>query len=134
MWVFSETGFVSAVVDPKDSNVMVVRSRDKKSIQPLADFAGTEIIELPNRDYEYRVFVERETFSDWVLRSISTMEYGNYKSRMYTTRGDEFTHSLSDVWSVMLNVSDKRKKAYKEPKGRRNKSYFPEDWYDAEHI
>lgn len=134
MWVFSETGFVSAVVDPKDSNVMVVRSRDKKSIQPLADFAGTEIIELPNRDYEYRVFVERETFSDWVLRSISTMEYGNYKSRMYTTRGDEFTHSLSDVWSVMLNVSDKRKKTNKEPKGRRNQSYFPEDWYGVEHI
>lgn len=134
MWVFSETGFVSAVVDPKDSNVMVVRSRDKKSIQPLADFAGTEIIELPNRDYEYRVFVERETFSDWVLRSISTMEYGNYKSRMYTTRGDEFTHSLSDVWSVMLNVSDKRKKTNKQPKGRRNQSYFPEDWYGVEHI
>jgi hypothetical protein len=134
MWVFSETGFVSAVVDPKDSNVMVVRSRDKKSIQPLADFAGTEIIELPNRDYEYRVFVERGTFSDWVLRSISTMEYGNYKSRMYTTRGDEFTHSLSDVWSVMLNVSDKRKKANKQPKGRRNQSYFPEDWYGVEHI
>jgi hypothetical protein len=134
MWVFSETGFVSAVVDPKDSNVMVVRSRDKKSIQPLADFAGTEIIELPNRDYEYRVFVERGTFSDWVLRSISTMEYGNYKSRMYTTRGDEFTHSLSDVWSVMLNVSDKRKKINKQPKGRRNQSYFPEDWYGVEHI
>lgn len=62
------------------------------------------------------------------------MEYGNYKSRMYTTRGDEFTHSLSDVWSVMLNVSDKRKKANKQPKGRRNQSYFPEDWYGVEHI
>lgn len=133
MWVFSETGFVSAVVDPKDSNVMVVRSRDKKSLQPLADFAGTEIIELPNRDYEYRVFVERETFSNWVLRSISTMEYGNYKSRMYTTRGDDFTHSLSDVWSVMLNVSDKRKKAFKEPKGRHARSSIPKDWYGVGH-
>lgn len=129
MWLFTETGFVSAVVENpnKSKTRMSVRSRDKKSLEPLAKMAKTEIVELPNRDYEYRVYVEKNVLTEWVSESISQMEYGNYKSRMYSTRGADFTHSLSDVWSVMLGVSDKRAKSAKT-------SGYNEYWYDEEHI
>lgn len=129
MWLFTETGFLSAVVENpnQDKNRLAVRARDKKSLEALAEFADADIVELPNRDYEYRVYVDKKTLIDWTSRSISEMGYGNYKSRMYQTRGADFAHSLSDVWSAMLSVSDKRPKASKY-------GAYDEFWYEEEHI
>jgi hypothetical protein len=136
MWVFTETGFVSAVVENpnKSKTRLSVRSRDKKSLEPLAKMAKTQIIELPNRDYEYRVYVEKNVFNNWVSGSISKMEYGNYKTRMYSTRGGEFTHSLSNVWSAMLNVSDKRVKVTNKGIGSYKDWQLDADLYDEDHI
>lgn len=106
MWLFSETGFVSAVVDLQDKNKMIVRGRDKKSLEPLAKLAGVKILDTPQRDYPHRVFVSKKKFTEWVVENISTMQYNNYKSRMYQTRGADFTHALSEVWSVMHQVEE----------------------------
>lgn len=106
MWLFSETGFVSAVVDLQDKNKMIVRGRDKKSLEPLAKLAGVKILDTPQRDYPHRVFVSKKKFTEWVVENISTMQYNNYKSRMYQTRGSDFTHALSEVWSVMHQVEE----------------------------
>lgn len=106
MWLFSETGFVSAVVDLQDKNKMIVRGRDKKSLEPLAKLARVKILDTPQRDYPHRVFVSKKKFTEWVVENISTMQYNNYKSRMYQTRGADFTHSLSEVWSVMHQVEE----------------------------
>lgn len=106
MWLFSETGFMSAVVDLQDKNKMIVRGRDKKSLEALAKFAGVKILSTPERDYPHRVFVSKKKYADWVLKTIEEMQYNNYKSRMYQTRGADFTHSLSEVWSVMHQVSE----------------------------
>jgi hypothetical protein len=129
MWLFTETGFLSAVVEnPNQSKTrLAVRARDKVSLQALAEFAGADIVEIPNRDYEYRVYVEKETLIDWTSRSISEMGYGNYKSRMYQTRGADFAHTLSDVWSAMLSVSDKRPK-------KTQYAGYDDNWYDERHI
>lgn len=106
MWLFSETGFVSAVVDTQNKNKMIVRGRDRKSLEPLAKLARVKILDTPQRDYPHRVFVSKKKFTEWVVRNISSMEYNNYKSRMYQTRGADFTHSLSQVWSVMHQVEE----------------------------
>ena len=106
MWLFSETGFMSAVVDLKDKNKMIVRGRDKKSLEALAKFARVKILDTPERDYPHRVFVSKKKYAEWVMNTIEEMEYNNYKSRMYQTRGAEFTHSLSEVWSVMHQVEE----------------------------
>lgn len=106
MWLFSETGFVSAVVDLQDKNKMIVRGRDKKSLEPLAKLARVKILDTPQRDYPHRVFVSKKKFTEWVVENISSMQYNNYKSRMYQTRGADFTHSLSEVWSVMHQVEE----------------------------
>jgi hypothetical protein len=106
MWLFSETGFVSAVVDLQDKNKMIVRGRDRKSLDPLAKLARVKILDTPERDYPHRVFVSKKKFAEWVMGNIETMQYNNYKSRMYQTRGADFTHALSEVWSVMHQVEE----------------------------
>ena len=41
-----------------------------------------------------------------VLKNSLQMEYTNFKSQVYATRGSDFTHALSSVWSTMHEVED----------------------------
>lgn len=108
MWVFTEHGFVSAVVDLKDQDLMIVRARDSKSLDSLSEMADTRILTTPERDYPFRVFVSRMDFTAWMVECVSEMTYNNYKSRMSVTRGREYTNALHDVWEVMHKVSPRR--------------------------
>ena len=51
MWIFTETGFISAVRKTENPDVITVRSRDRDSLQPLASAAGVEIARSPYGDY-----------------------------------------------------------------------------------
>ena len=44
MWIFTETGFVSAVRHFKEKDKLVVRARDQKSLEGLANSVGLGII------------------------------------------------------------------------------------------
>ena len=103
MWLFTDTGFVSAVSDGSD---LMVRSRDRESLEPLAAVAKVEIKKTPKNDYPYRVFVKHEVFAEWVAMMVRNIQYGNFKSEVAVTRGYEFTHPLMKVWSVMHEVED----------------------------
>jgi hypothetical protein len=135
MWLFTETGFVSVVQDPQDKNKMVVRSRDKVSLEPLVASYATKVIELKNRDYPYRVFLTRQQFVDWLVELGETLEYTNYKTRAGQTRGHDFTRPLHDVWSTMLQLEDLGKPP-KSQKFNNKESPAPyrwtqQDWADA---
>lgn len=106
MWLFTETGFVSVVQDRQDSNKMVVRARDKESLQPLMDAYGVKLVNLKNRDYPHRVFLTRKQFVDWLVESGETLDYDNYKNRVSKTRGYDFASPLHDVWATMLRLED----------------------------
>lgn len=108
MWIFTETGFVSAVVDLKDQDLMIVRARDSKSLDSLSEMADVRILTTPERDYPFRVFVSRMDFTTWMVECISEMTYNNYKSRMSVTRGREYVGALHDVWEVMHRVSPRK--------------------------
>ena len=104
MWVFTETGFVSAVMHRDDENVIVVRARETESLDGIAALADSKIVSTPNRDYPWRVHVSRATFQQWLASSADDLRYTNYKNRIHETRGDEFYSALSKVWSVMHDV------------------------------
>lgn len=106
MWVFTDTGFVSAVRKGPLPNQLSVRSRDRLSLEPLAKAAGAEIIKSPNGDYPYRVFVDDEVFAKWAFDQVKSIRYSNYKSQVANTRGYEYAHELSRVWGVMLATED----------------------------
>jgi hypothetical protein len=63
MWLFTNTGFVSAVSNGKS---LMVRARDGESREPIAESAKTEILATPQNDYPYRVIVTHEFFARWV--------------------------------------------------------------------
>jgi muramidase (phage lysozyme) len=103
MWLFTNTGFVSAVSNGQD---LMVRARDKESLEPLAEAAKTEIMSTPKNDYPYRVIVTHEIFSKWAAHMASGITYKNFKSEVSATRGYDFAHPLMKVWSAMHQVED----------------------------
>lgn len=106
MWLFTETGFVSAVRKTDRPDVYTVRSRDRRSLEPLAALARVEIVVSPLGDYPYRVFVESAIFTEWVADQASQIEYHNFKSRVSLTRGLDYTNALHEVWVAMLKTED----------------------------
>jgi hypothetical protein len=85
----------------------MVRSRDRESLEPLAESAKTEIISTPSNDYPYRTIVSHEIFSRWVSHMASNISYMNFKSEVAATRGYDYAHPLMKVWSAMHEVEDK---------------------------
>ena len=103
MWLFTNTGFVSAVSNGKD---LMVRARDRRSLEPISESARAEIVSTPQNDYPYRVTVSHEFFSKWVAHMASGVTYKNFKSEVADTRGPKYAHSLMQVWSAMHEVED----------------------------
>ena len=103
MWLFTTTGFISAV---KKNGRLEVRARDAESLESLAQFDDLTIQCTPLADYPYRVFTTNEVFAKWVNREITALDYPNFKSEIAHTRGYEFAHPLNKVWSVMHDVED----------------------------
>ena len=106
MWVFTETGFVSAVQSSKNSETLSVRARDKVSLVSIAEATGQPILRSPEGDYPYRVFVERVAYAQWMFEQAMNLDYRNYKNRVFDSRGYEYAHELGRVWSVMLDTED----------------------------
>ena len=103
MWIFTNTGFISAVSDGKD---LVIRSRDRLSLEPLAIFAKATIKKTPSSDYPYRLTLSHQGFADWLSMMALGIDYRNFKSEVTETRGADFAHPLMDIWSVMHGVED----------------------------
>ena len=108
MWVFTETGFVSAVQNRNNPEYLVVRARDKQSLQTLADLCDVEIKFMVGSDYPYRVFVSKEDFKSWMNDNVDFLGYDNFKNQVAITRGKEYAYALGSVWSVMHDVEDEQ--------------------------
>ena len=106
MWIFTDTGFVSAVRKPEHPDLITVRARDRKSLESLAAKANVEIKRSPFGDYPCRVFVSEQSFNEWLIDRTGELNYENFKSRVAETRGLEFASALHDVWVAMLSVED----------------------------
>jgi hypothetical protein len=106
MWIFTDTGFISAVRKPERPDSLTVRARDRKSLEALATLAGAEIKRSPHGDYPYRVFVADSLFNQWLLERTAELDYSNFKNQVAKTRGSKFVHLLHDVWAAMLGAED----------------------------
>jgi len=106
MWIFTETGFVSAVRKNDNPDVITVRSRDRESLESLVSKAGVDIAKSPYGDYPYRAFVKPEVFAAWVSEVAESLNYNNFKSHVAHTRGYDDAHEIGRVWSVMVDTED----------------------------
>jgi UDP-3-O-acyl-N-acetylglucosamine deacetylase len=105
MWVFTTSGFVSAVF--KDG-ALQVRARDRKSLASLSKETGAEIITTPLADYPYRLAITTDQFANWAERQAKSVDYKNFKSEVADTRGYGFAKALNKVWSAMHEVEDEK--------------------------
>ena len=104
MWLFTDNGFVSAIRYDNNKNEITVRARDKQSLEELVELTNAEVIKRTDTDYPYRVIISDADWSSWVASKALTIDYPNFKNRVYKTRGQKFAHLLSDVWGVMLGA------------------------------
>ena len=105
MWLFTNTGFVSAVSNGED---LMVRARDKESLMPLVEITKQEIKHTPQNDYPYRLVISHSIFAKWVAHMANGINYKNFKSEVAATRGYDFAHPLMKVWSAMHEVEDQK--------------------------
>ena len=105
MWVFTTTGFVSAVY--KDG-ALQVRARDRRSLNELSKDSGASIVATPLADYPYRIAITNEQFSKWLQAQVLGINYKNFKSEVADSRGYGFAKPLNQVWSVMHDVEDEK--------------------------
>jgi hypothetical protein len=101
MWIFTSTGFVSAVVHRDDPDRIVVRGRDLASLEPLIARTGAEVDPWRGSDYAHRIVVPRTEFTAWVAEQADAIDYTNFKSSAHRRRGGAFADVLHEVWSVM---------------------------------
>jgi hypothetical protein len=105
MWIFTTSGFVSAVRGPNDRTI-IVRSRDRTSLLPISKRVNVEIKKTPSADYPYRIAVGHEQFVAWIMNEANDISYYNFKNEVALVRGKVFAKSLSKVWSTMHEVED----------------------------
>ena len=105
MWIFTETGFVSAVRHHSEKDKLVVRARDQKSLESLSNSVGLDVFETPSNDYPYRVFVDDAVFATCLYKQTMAVDYPNFKDRVHDTRGHDFADTLLSVWSTMSLVT-----------------------------
>jgi hypothetical protein len=103
MWIFTTTGFVSAVY--KDG-ALQVRTRDRRSLKPLAKQTDAGIVATPLADYPYRIAITNEEFAKWISAQALAIDYKNFKSEVADTLGYSFAKPLNQVWSAMHDVED----------------------------
>ena len=114
MWIFTTSGFISAVRNPNDRTI-IVRARDKTSLKNLASTFDLVIQHTPEADYPYRLYLGHDQFAEWVDMQVKTIDYNNFKSAVALTRGKGFASALCKVWSTMHAVEDSyaRERNYK---------------------
>jgi hypothetical protein len=78
MWFCFNDGFVSAVQDVKNKNLLVVRARRREHLENI--FPDTKILVNAGTDYKYRVYIEKQKFALIVKERILDINYDNFKN------------------------------------------------------
>lgn len=106
MWIFTIEGFVSVVREPYDHTEVLVRARDKKSLEMLEFVSGRKAWATPSADYPYRIKVTNWNLDRFLELATEDISYDNFKNAVGANRGKTYEKALSKVWSVMHDVED----------------------------
>ena len=118
MWIFTKYGFFSVVCSRQgdggygrkvDTRRVMVRARVRTHLEALKDrfpclIGDAEICEFVGTDYAYRLFLEKDVWSQVLAELSNELDYDNFKSEVAHHQGRAgaaYEHSLHEVWSVM---------------------------------
>jgi hypothetical protein len=94
MWVFSLYGFVSVVREPYDHTEVIVRARDKKSLEILEFVSGRKSWATPSGDYPYRIKVTNWDLDKFLKIATEDISYDNFKKAVGLNLGQTYEKSL----------------------------------------
>ena len=106
MWIYTPTGFISAVAKRSNPTELTVRARDRQSLNGLVELTGAPATIGEGTDYPYRVVVSRETFKFWLSRQVDDLDYGNFKDEAHRVSGYEYASVLGRIWHDSLSLED----------------------------
>lgn len=106
MWIYTPTGFISAVAKRSSPTELTVRARDRQSLNGLVELTGAPATIGEGTDYPYRVVVSRETFKFWLSRQVDDLDYGNFKDEAHRVSGYEYASVLGRIWTDSLSLED----------------------------
>ncbi len=107
MWIYTPTGFISAVAkDGTSTGPLTVRARDRRSLDQLAELCGQHVQFGGGTDYPYRLVITRGQFQSWLVAQLNHLDYANFKNEAYQQRGREYAHVLGAVWTTNLALED----------------------------
>jgi hypothetical protein len=121
MWLFTQYGFFSVVCAREgdgswghavDEGRVMVRARLRGHLEGLKlrfpeELAGLEIVETLETDYRYRLFADKTLWTSVLQLLGEELDYDNFKSKVARNLdgvGDEYAHSLHDVWDIMQHL------------------------------
>lgn len=99
MWIFTTGGFVSAVEHRDDARSLLVRARDRGSLDPVVAACGGAIESTPDADYPYRVTVTRDRFAEFLVNEVHNIDYPNFKEAAMRDQ-PEWSMFLHSVWGA----------------------------------
>lgn len=103
-------GFYSVVVDPEDSQRLVVRARVRHDLVRLRRYLPTltEIERTPDRDYEFRARCQRSEWAAAAGKLANEISYENFKGHIAKTDGHERELIYSLVWANLRRLAGLR--------------------------
>ncbi len=113
MWIFTRYGFYSIACASKpdgslDIQSVMVRARCIAHLRGLQKrfpaLAVGKILELPNRDYRYRLIIPKASWTTIVSELAQEQEWSNFKdeaARYQGASGRGYVRALHNVWEVM---------------------------------
>lgn len=121
MWVFLENGtFYSSVVNETDSDLRVVRTRDKRSAELLATWIAryfpdseSTMERTPGADYLYRVWCTEQEWTAYLIEASETAQATNFKSQVaYNKPPTGWLSALHDIWQTMYDFQNKSERPW----------------------
>lgn len=126
MWIYTTLGFISAVEDKKNPDLLLVRSRDREALElvldqielagaaegpdgrPVEDLGDADIVEGAGTDYRYRVVMTRGTFAVFLQHyALNLLDYKNFKDALTASRGEVYHDVAFDVWNANWALDDR---------------------------
>lgn len=109
MWILTGTGFVSVVRHREDRNRLLVRARDRDSLEAFCEAAGLPaetILVFDKADYRFRVVATDNELKRFLDCTVGGLEYDNFKSRVWQRRGARWHSALLEVWRTLRRQQD----------------------------
>lgn len=106
MWIASKNGFISIVQHRDKPDQVLFRARVRKDLESL--FSENEIIDTPEADYGFRVFLSKQRAVEIISRQVQEIDYPNFKNAIAQNQEQrDKLHAYHDIWGVMWNYAKK---------------------------